>query len=173
MRCPHSARFYAPRSLEIDSPIPPDLAELISPYRILAIREYARSGISNMRIFAHWGGNAPSLRRAVRPNASSNSGRIRIYRLPLPSEMIDVVEIGTDTWIAQFVYGRPTTGFISQSGVSPSKNESIAELYDRSNILFTAYSRFDQRTEQQNSPRQQFTRGDTMRGRPRWFSSTL
>ena len=83
----------------------------------------------------------------------------------LPS-MVDMWKLGTGTWLAQFIYGFPITGFRNRSGIQHTTNEPIGELDGAYRLFHTSNSLFANRGNRQNTPRRQFATGEPMGGAP-------
>ena len=75
-----------------------------------------------------------------------------VFDVSLLSALIEMLQLGTNDWVGQLIYGFPLTGFLSQSGVFPSPNEPLLELGDPNRVFLTASARFSHRSMLRKSP---------------------
>ena len=166
-----ASQLYSP--LGVNSPLPHDLStslDVIAFSKASDIRKFWNRQLTDFTNLAEqtlplsktWYEQTPI-------EIQSATGTVNIALL---SALIDMLGLGSNAWVAQFVHGFPITGFLSQAGVFPKRVDTRLEVDDPSYLFTTATTRFAKRSSQRSSAHQQLMWGETMQEVQRgWFSN--
>ena len=166
-----AAKLHSP--LAINSPLPDDLSTALDVIAFSPpsdIRSFWKNQIAEFTTLAEatlplsntWYKQTPTDIRAA-------TGSINIA---LFSALIEMLHLGNNYWVAQFVHGFPITGFLSQAGVFPKRVDTRLEVDNPSKLFLSASSRFIKRSKQRNISHQQLMWDETILEVQRgWFSN--